>query len=248
MFSVLNALDTDTQKRLCKSTINHCGKCGEEHDKEFCQNEIQYCVYCKSNDHGSIARSCPVYLKQKRIKEIMAINNVSFKEAEKIENNPSYSKIVNNKININNRYDILNTIENFPPLTQYTQTQQTNRAIQKPQQNSCQRQPRPQTLTQITQNKKRKASPIPHSSKSRIVAENKDSHRQSVLPNPYRDEFLEYKEKLATQITLFVEQLLGYITSGKSHNLNLEDFQIKQSITNFMSSIDPNNSDNDSTY
>ena len=238
-------------KILCKSTINHCGKYGEEHDKEFCQNEFQYCVYCKSNDHGSIARSCPIYLKQRRIKEIMAKNNVSFKEAEKIENNPSYSKAVNNnRININNRYDILNTLENFPPLTQYTQTPQTNRTIQNNNlhQKLYHRHSRTQTLTQVTQNKKRKASPIPHSSKTRNTEENKDKHRHSILPNPYREEFFEYKEKLATQITIFVQQLLGHIASGKSDQFNFDDFQIKQSITNFMCNIDPNNSNNDSTY
>nr|CAH7718737.1 unnamed protein product [Callosobruchus chinensis] len=70
-----------------------------------------FCIHCNSEEHPPVSKKCPVYNKQYQIKKIMAAENSSFKEAERIYDNPSCAKITTN-----NRYALLNNLDNFPEL------------------------------------------------------------------------------------------------------------------------------------
>lgn len=123
----------------------------------------------------------------------MAFENVSFKEAETLVNNPSYSKITTN-----NRFNILNNLQNFPPLPQTTSDinkQAVPNLIGKPSVNN--------------NSKKRKANTPPVPPRDHIKIAKSKSQSQPIIPNPYRDEFIQYKEKLITQIAGFVENYLA---------------------------------------
>lgn len=64
--------------RMCPSKRVFCPKCGGKH--ENCSTTAFKCINC-SKDHMSLNRKCPEYLKEKRIREIMAEFNVSYRKA-----------------------------------------------------------------------------------------------------------------------------------------------------------------------
>lgn len=63
---------------MCPSTRVYCPKCGGKHDN--CETTTFKCVNC-ALDHIALNRSCPIYLKEKKIREIMAELNVSYRTA-----------------------------------------------------------------------------------------------------------------------------------------------------------------------
>lgn len=68
-----------TQK-LCKGK-EKCQNCSillEKHNKEMC---LKKCMHCNSSFHNSLDRSCPEFLRQKNIKELMSLENKTFFEA-----------------------------------------------------------------------------------------------------------------------------------------------------------------------
>ncbi|CAH1981759.1 unnamed protein product [Acanthoscelides obtectus] len=108
----------------CKSS-RRCRKCGSaDTDNNHACNV--YCVYCKNNSHDSTFRDCPEYKKQLRTKEAMANLNISFKEAEKVIDNPCYTSIIQK-----NRFaPLINSDIEFPPLT--SSSQSTSSPTQQP--------------------------------------------------------------------------------------------------------------------
>lgn len=88
-----------------------CKKCGSMNESE-CLECNTFCIFCKNNNHSSTFKDCPEFKKQKRTKEAMAQLNVSFKEAEKLVDNPAYTSLVKN-----NRYaPLISSDIEFPPL------------------------------------------------------------------------------------------------------------------------------------
>uniref|UniRef100_A0A6P7GLE8 Uncharacterized protein LOC114340238 isoform X1 n=2 Tax=Diabrotica virgifera virgifera TaxID=50390 RepID=A0A6P7GLE8_DIAVI len=88
-----------------------CRNCGKENDNECTQCD-NFCIFCNSNSHNSTNRDCSEYKKQKRTKEAMAHLNISFKEAEKVIDNPAYTSIVQK-----NRFaPLLSSTTEFPSL------------------------------------------------------------------------------------------------------------------------------------
>ncbi|XP_063634840.1 uncharacterized protein LOC134805473 [Cydia splendana] len=65
-------------KARCSSRNVICPKCSGQH--ENCEIEIFQCVNCKGN-HMALNRSCPVYLKEKKIRELMAEFNCTYRVA-----------------------------------------------------------------------------------------------------------------------------------------------------------------------
>lgn len=55
-----------------------CPKCGGEHDN--CNITEYNCLNCKG-EHFVLDKSCPLFVKEKNIKEIMSANNLSYKRA-----------------------------------------------------------------------------------------------------------------------------------------------------------------------
>lgn len=237
---------------LCKSTKIRCKKCGESHETTDCESELQFCVYCKNNEHSSISKNCPYFLKQKRIKQIMAEQNLSFKEAESIENNPSYAKVVTN-----NRFNILRNLSNFPELPPISNAR-NNRPAKAHQASGTQTRPSTSHYTRTTQSQqkdktqqlKRKANTSPPEYLPKR-APNVRQQTAPIIPNPYRDDFIDYKSKLEEQLIFFVTRLISQIPTITELPINLEQLNIKQQVSALVSnlSLDKNeDTDDDDTY
>lgn len=211
-------------QQQCKGT-NRCKDCGEGHEGEC--PFLSKCIHCGSDNHSAISRECPEYKKQRHIKEIMANHNVSFKEALSVQNNPSsYANITTG-----NRFSLLsNDDREFPPLPN---TQSNTLYVNKP---------KVQPLTQKSRydsneaaaSKKRKVSESETYSVFKVPS-NKPS--TSILPNPHRDEFMIYKEKLVDGVSNFINNLLIHIV-GDNLNINSRDGNnIKESVFELISNL-----------
>lgn len=64
--------------KTCPVTKIVCPKCGENHSN--CETDEYKCVNCKGN-HMALDRNCPVYAKEKRIRELMTEFNCTFRRA-----------------------------------------------------------------------------------------------------------------------------------------------------------------------
>lgn len=79
-------------KIQCRSK-ERCKKCADEHNINACKNDEETCCLCYEN-HQADSKICEVYLKNKKIKEIMAMQNSSYEETKKIIQNNGYAKAV----------------------------------------------------------------------------------------------------------------------------------------------------------
>lgn len=207
----------------CKGVFR-CQRCSKEHpENEECISEIM-CIHCNSKDHISTSKDCPVHTKQHNIKKIMAYKNASFKEAEALLNNPSYSKVVTN-----NKFDLLKNVDNFPELPILSNSY-SNSLIRKPK-------PRTENPPKITsQSKKRKHSSPPRTpiltTPSTSALRVSDAHGP-IIPNPHYDDFVAYKDQIICQISTFIN---GIIKNPKP----LDENKIKD----YLISIFSNNGDN----
>lgn len=71
-----------------------CSKCGDDNPDDnpaLHDSCLTFCIYCKSTSHNSVqsgipfkAKDCPEFINQKKIKELMSLNNLSFFEANSI--------------------------------------------------------------------------------------------------------------------------------------------------------------------
>lgn len=62
-----NCLRYGHSAKQCKSKESRCKKCTDiKHREEDCKAD-NICIYCKINDHPSVSRKCPVFIKQKQI-------------------------------------------------------------------------------------------------------------------------------------------------------------------------------------
>ncbi|XP_045500762.1 uncharacterized protein LOC123698220 [Colias croceus] len=64
--------------KRCPSSKIVCPKCGKNHAN--CEAKSFYCVNCRGQ-HMSLARTCPAFLKEKKLREIMAEYNCTYKRA-----------------------------------------------------------------------------------------------------------------------------------------------------------------------
>ena len=65
-------------KKMCPSKLPICPKCGGKH--ENCQANTFRCVNCNMN-HMSLDKTCPVYIREKKLRDIMSEFNVSYRKA-----------------------------------------------------------------------------------------------------------------------------------------------------------------------
>lgn len=174
-----------------------CTRCGDNHNIDDCEAETPSCVHCGSKEHNSTYKKCPAFLRQYNIKKIMAAENITFKEAEFISDNPSYAKVTTH-----NRFALLDRDENFPELPKQNPTTLLNK-------------PRYNKVVNTTVINKRKTPPnsiSPTSPSSSDKPPKRFAFTQAVTPNPYRDEYMKYKEtflcQISTQFGLFLKQVL----------------------------------------
>ncbi|KAG6462423.1 hypothetical protein O3G_MSEX013246 [Manduca sexta] len=100
-------------KKMCPSHKTICPKCAELHTNCETPASLYHCSNCKGN-HMSLSKNCPVYIKEKKIRNIMSEFNVSYRKAVAMYVPPSPTSlpnIVHNIPEINNQ-----TISSF---TQY---------------------------------------------------------------------------------------------------------------------------------
>lgn len=210
--------------KLCKNTESVCKKCSLVHSEGECSNEVR-CLYCNTNSHPSMSRQCPVYLKQKRIKERMAHQNLSFKEAEAMENNPSYAKVVTN-----NRFQILNNLENFPALSNNVNNTSNYASISKPKTSQPRRPSNssPSHIKSTFPSKKRKTvDPLSPGTP------NNSSPAYPIIPNPFAQDFRDYKQVLANKLVSFFEDLVSRLGVQDS----LSSLNIKKDIDRFLADV-----------
>lgn len=92
----------------CKGK-ERCDKCGMEHSNLNCiERSETYCVICQGNHKATDYKQCPEYKKQKIIKEIMGVENISYKEAIN-KYTDSYSNIVQTNVTGKQRAELANT-------------------------------------------------------------------------------------------------------------------------------------------
>lgn len=85
---------TSTQ---CRSRTK-CISCTEAHDRSIHCEKIK-CMHCLSTEHKSIYRQCPEFLRQKEIKKLMSLENISYFDAAQLipKANQSREYIHNNQ-------------------------------------------------------------------------------------------------------------------------------------------------------
>lgn len=64
--------------KMCPSNKVKCPKCGNNH--ENCETDTYKCVNC-GGDHLSLSKSCPTYLKERNVRQIMSNCNCSYQKA-----------------------------------------------------------------------------------------------------------------------------------------------------------------------
>lgn len=197
-----------------------CQKCAQEHEGN-CEQNIKYCIYCKNNDHNSISRACPAFEKQKNIKKAMAQHNLSFKEAEKLVNKPSYSNISQQ----NKFAPLINSSHEFPPL------RSKNLSLSKPEDNTQHKIVR-QLSGDPNPIKKRKVNVNNHN--QQIIGENRFRFcGPSINNGPYMNnsetdnQINDIKLNLINKVANLINNILLSIPS--SSNINLE-FDLDRSI------------------
>lgn len=81
----------------CKG-VERCSHCGEEHNSNNCEKiNPPYCVLCKGEHSATERNVCPEFSKQKYIKNLMGIENLSYRDAVTKYSN-SYSNSVQSNL------------------------------------------------------------------------------------------------------------------------------------------------------
>lgn len=88
-----NCLRYGHVSKQCRSEIR-CKKCGDNHHSDKCQSFTPLaCIFCKGSHNATDHKICPEYKKQRAIKQLMATENISYKDAKIVQNN-SYAGVV----------------------------------------------------------------------------------------------------------------------------------------------------------
>ncbi|KAK5641935.1 hypothetical protein RI129_010482 [Pyrocoelia pectoralis] len=187
-------------QKLCRSKERKCKTCAKVHEDGInCEENDVFCVNCKSNDHPSISRNCPVYSTQLQIKKVMSAGKTTFKEAEALVKNPAYNKVV-----CNNRFSLLNDLNNFPALPNNSNDSAPNNSTHI---HSVKR----FCSQQVSAKRKALSPPIRISHSQSFFPNTSDpfvdqTPSKPITHNPYRDEFMLYKEQIALKIATYITE------------------------------------------
>lgn len=89
-----NCLRYGHMSKSCKSKTR-CSRCQGPHPSKDCEAAM-VCLYCKS-DHSALYRKCPEFFKQKQIKKLMTLNNLTHLQAKKMVTS-SYATITSENL------------------------------------------------------------------------------------------------------------------------------------------------------
>nr|CAI5820850.1 unnamed protein product [Callosobruchus analis] len=209
---------TSTQ---CRSK-RKCRSCGADNDQStVCINCNVYCIHCESNSHSSTDKRCPVFLKQKRIKQAMSNMNMSFYEAQKIVENPTYASLVSK-----NRFEpLLVSNTDFPslpvPNTGNSQKSSASNIVHNSQ-------PGPsRSHTISTPRKRKKTDTEPHFPPIRREYEWSFGGSPVINEYPYAQSFEDIKTRLVKDI-----QNNTPLQSIFNRNLNIVQWNARSAIAN----------------
>lgn len=229
----------------CRSTTTLCINCSKEkiNDQHTCRDpQDSFCMYCKIGNHKSIAKQCPIFEKQKKIKDYMANSNLTFIEAKKIIEY-SYATAVST----NNRYDILDTrdVTNFPPLRNTLKTKKSppTRSESFSQPSTSANHPQSQNLIiQSQQNKKRKAqSPISLTPPTAPMFPFRQGPKNPLPPNPYRPEPSDRnKSKMIEDFSNLLQNLVSGINSLEDLK-NINEEVLREKMSSVLEYVNSNN-------
>lgn len=214
--------------KQCRSSNSPlCINCGQSKiENHECFERDTYCIHCKTKDHRSNSKNCPVFEKQKKIKKIMVEHNSTFNEAKEYCENSFANLISLNKFSIlsdANSYD-----ENFPALSTQkpTSSNQTNFKTQRKPNNRTNlslSQPSTSNVHNSNPNKKRKFSP---SSPPTPMFPFKFSGPSPIPPNNNTPSYHLEKNKICESLSQFVIDFLNKIKSlDDIKKINLDDFR-----------------------
>lgn len=211
-------------KQCRSSSIPLCINCGKpKSETHECSEKDMFCIYCKTNDHKSNSKKCPVFEKQKKIKKIMAENNSTFNEAKVYcENSFANFTSVNNfnVISDPSRYD-----NNFPALPKQKQAIKTNLTTHKPpnRTNISLSQPGTSNTKDRCPSKKRKISSSPPPAP---MFPFRFSGSSPVPPNTNTPSYHLEKSKICESLSQFVSDFINNIKSlDDIKKFNPDDFK-----------------------
>lgn len=210
----------------CKGK-KRCITCGETHDENV--TCFMKCIFCKSEQHDSRSKECEEYKIQKSIKETMARCNLTFLEAKKVYNNPSFANILTQ-----NRYQALNNLSEYPPLNPNSQSNNNRTFFQKPkiQPNQSFKQT---DGSSCESTKKRKAE---NPTEEIVKRKSSISNNSSILPNPYREEFIAQKNTIINSVAEYTNDLISSILNSNSLiNLNELETKIKHNLSTIINNF-----------
>uniref|UniRef100_A0A6P7HBQ7 Uncharacterized protein LOC114348819 n=1 Tax=Diabrotica virgifera virgifera TaxID=50390 RepID=A0A6P7HBQ7_DIAVI len=163
----------------------------------------------------------------------MAIENTTFKEAEFIAKNPSYAKITTH-----NQFEVLSNLNNFPQLPSVANDSTGNFSYV------------PKPKKSINPPKRKAISPIQCKTSLQFPSspQSKKPVPLPIIPNPYRDEFMAYKEKLQLQILQEIPFVLERIIKQIDPKLVSSELQnvTQNEIKNILACLSDNDSDGES--
>lgn len=173
-------------KKQCRSKNERCAKCAEQHLTENCDTLEVKCYHCNDN-HMATDKACKEQQRQKRIKEIMVFENISFFEAKKKVGDQHFSR----------------KLGDFPALRQTVDNTKEEIDVQQRENNIEKREVKNFSFTQIV--KRRRTSP-------EVPGYDHDAHKALLIGSysspgtskpKYTNNTKEHKE--------YIEDLVQYI-------------------------------------
>lgn len=79
--------------KQCRSA-ERCRRCGGGHNHEVCEETQVKCIQCQGSHLVTQIKDCPEFSRQKNIKNVMSVNNCSYKEATESVPKRSYANVV----------------------------------------------------------------------------------------------------------------------------------------------------------
>ncbi|CAD0196814.1 unnamed protein product [Chrysodeixis includens] len=140
--------------KMCTSTKVSCPKCGGKH--ENCDVSTFVCINCKAN-HLALDKKCPVYLKEKRLRELMNEFNCTYRKALLLFVPPSPTPMPQAKKVDNISRVIINPVQVYNDHTYATYADITKSTVTlAPQKQPSTSHSNPEPKLKLTQHKKRR--------------------------------------------------------------------------------------------
>lgn len=114
-----NCLRFGHTENLCRGS-KRCANCGENHSLQDCKSTNVICIHCKGNHPSNDRNNCPTFNKQKKIKETMAKNNISYRDALKTIESSFASAVTSINNSASTRIPLSFGTKNFPPIKRKT--------------------------------------------------------------------------------------------------------------------------------